>query len=244
MCSASLPVKRRSLLIGGSALAAAAVIDACSETATRSTASAGATQSALSNAPVHLVINRNTDNFVTGTIGGVAVRMSGAEAGSFPTVTGELDKAVLSAEYSMDDQAPQGSGYVTTVDFRGNFGTRPTDLTGTFRMDSISQFEDGTIAGTSGNQAVHATANLSFGADSGTAANVKGIFAGVPFTLVGSLPYPSGFVHGTVGGNEVHLIVKPTGQPGNFPPLRVIGTYNGPPDLLALIIGSIAYFSA
>lgn len=198
--------------------------------------------------PIDLIINANTGHLITGTIAGAPVRVSGSLPASDTSLNGTFDESNLTARLSTTDQVPDSSGYVTTTNLAGQLGDSSGSLKGVFNLDSGFRFQTGAISGSingrgiSGAVSATATPNLTFN-NIGYAADISGSFAGVAFDITANLPNNAGFVRGTIGGRSFQLRVAPTGQSGNFPPTRVTGKYSGPPALLAIIIGTVAFFA-
>jgi hypothetical protein len=236
---------RRTLVAQGLVLTAAAFIAGCAAEGEGegSAAAAGSAPPAdLHDAAIDLRLNAAGQPFVSGTVGGRTSHMTGSYFGS--SINGSLDGAALDAQLAEKDQTPQGSGFVTTTHLTGGMGGYATTLLGVFDLDAHYLFQRGLVTGTRHGHKVHvrATPNSGFGSV-GAAADVKGTFGTTPFSLVANLPTGHrGTVTGTVGGRKIHLVRTQTGTSGGAPSTRLTGTYSGPADLLALLLGAVSYF--
>jgi hypothetical protein len=233
----------RRVLMGQSLVVGAAASLIESDAALAPAAAAVTAPTNLRAAAVKLVINPAAPTPVTGTVGGRRSRAAGTFFGS--TIVGSLHGTTFTAKLAQKDQVQHGTGYVTTTHLTGTMGGRATSLQGVFNLDSQFAFENGLITGTHAGQtvSVQATPNASFHS-TGSAANVKGTFGVTPFSLVANLPLGQrGTVTGTVGGQKIRLTLTPKRTaPGKTPTTRLAGTYSGPVDLLALLVGTVAYF--
>jgi hypothetical protein len=225
----ALRVGRRTLMAQGLAVTAAAFL-----------AESGSEN--LHNAAIDLRFNSVGRTFISGSVGGRRANMTGSYFGS--TITGSLHGVTLKAQLAEKDQSPHGSGFVTTTRLTGTMGGQATSLVGLFTTDARFLFEHGTVTGTHAGKKVRVslTPNASF--DSvGYAANVKGTFGSTKLALVANLPGAQrGTVTGSVGGKKIHLTRTSTGTSAGVPSTRLTGTYSGPVDLLALLLGTISYF--
>lgn len=57
-------------------------------------------------------------------------------------------------------------------------------------------------------------------------------------------PGESGSVVGSVGGKDIDLRINQSEHAGAFPASRLTGTFSGPLELLALVVGAVAYFAS
>ena len=111
-------------------------------------------------------------------------------------------------------------------------------LSGIFDLGSSFLFQSGTLKGTAGGSPVQARAMNAPG-ESTSSVSVEGDFAGTPFSLYGTISgdLTSGYVKGTVAGKAFNVAASSRSQV-----VDVTGSYVGPPDLLALIVGALIYF--
>jgi hypothetical protein len=124
-------------------------------------------------------------------------------------------------------------------------GQGPHVSSGSVRSGLGLPVPTGTITGTDQGKSVRGWAQPNLVRGIGNAADVSGTFGATPFALFANLPVDHpGSVTGTIGGHRDHFEVSPTTQHWNFPIVRLTGDYSGPTDLLALIVGAIAYFAA
>jgi hypothetical protein len=242
---------RRLLMAQGLVMTSATLLAACgSGSASSTTTPAPANPSEqLEDAEVNLLLNPNVPNLVTGTVARLKTNAAGSLYGTVPgqpsSIKGTFGGLALSALLSQQDQVPSGTGLLTTTKLSGSVGPAVSSLLGQFTLDTGALFKQGTITGTTQgmNVAATATPNSTFG--STNAADLSGNFGGVPFALVANLPLGGrGTVRGTVSLKSIRLDVHPTNERGDFSIIRLTGTYSGPTDLLAIIVGTIAYFAA
>jgi hypothetical protein len=113
-----------------------------------------------------------------------------------------------------------------------------TSLSGIFNLAPNFLFQSGTITGSADGSSVSAQAESTPG-ESTSSVNVHGEFAGTPFSLYGTLTgdLSSGYVQGTVAGKPFKVTASTRSQA-----IRLTGNYNGPSDLLAIIVGVLLYF--
>lgn len=234
----------------GLAVTSAALLAACGSGSTSSTTSPAPENPSeeLENADVNLLINPNVPTLVTGTVGGLRTGAAGSLYGTVPgqpsRINGTFGGLTLSALLSQQDQVPSDTGLLTTTKLSGSVGSSFSSLLGQFTLDADALFNHGNITGTTQGMKVAATArpNSAFGSTS--AVDVSGNFGGVPFSLVANLPVGgSGTVRGNISSKSIRLDVHPTNERGAFSIIRLTGTYSGPTDILAIIVGTIAYFA-
>jgi hypothetical protein len=232
---------RRALMGQGLVLTAAALLVKSDES---DGASAATAPQSLRAAAVKLLINPSAATPVTGTVGGRRSRAGGSFFGS--TIVGSLHGTTFTAQLAQKDQVQQGAGYVTTTHLTGTMGGQATALQGVFNLDPQFAFENGHITGTHAGRpvSVQATPNSTFHS-TGSVANVNGTFGTTPFSLVANLPLGQrGTVTGKVAGKKIRLVLTPNRTPrGKTPTTKLTGTYSGPVDFLALLVGTVAYFS-
>jgi hypothetical protein len=241
MAESSDPSISRRLLLGGGLAGTSAVVLAALTGPTASGQAVPTSRPDLKNAHVDVLINVNQDLLVTGTVGGAPVRARGPFYAEVTAVTGALTEQPMAAIMTMSDQVRDGSGYLTSARLTFSVGDGAMVLTGKFRLDGQYAFTHGTISGSDRGEDVSLTVQ---GRDGGNGAKIRGKFAGVAVDILAQIPDDSGAstVVGTLDGRHVDLRLRQTRDKGGFPPLRLTGTYNGSPEILALIIGAVAYF--
>ena len=234
------PMSRRVLLGGGLGATSAAILAGL----TASTASGAVleepTARELSAAHVDLLIDLNQDLFVSGTVAEKPVKARGSLYGATSTVTGSVTKHPLAAIMTMRDQYKDGSGYETSARLTASIGDDAMVLSGAFKLDSQYTFTHGSIAGSDRGAEVKIAIEAR---DSGYGARLRGKFAGAAVDIAATIPGDgTGSVAGTLGRKHIELHLRQTDRPGAFPPARLTGTYSGSPEVLALIVGAVAYF--
>ena len=198
------------------------------------------------NAAVDLTIDPGAASLVTGTVNGKPVHAKGSlygtPHGGPATVTGSLSGHPLAAILTRHDQVPRGSGYVTTARLTASVGDTALVASGAFRLDANYLFVNGDITGTDRGLTIEVTAGPRSSSDgTGYAAKLQGEFGGVRVAIVATshpidLDRSSGQRAPTASTCTSMRIAGPRGSS------RITGTYSGPTELLALIVGSIAYF--
>jgi hypothetical protein len=200
------------------------------------------------NASFDLIINPNQSLLVSGTVDGKHTAATGSlYSGGTALIKGTIAGLGLIGHLDQQDQAPAPGGYVTTTKVVGSVGQDATTLDGSFRLNSEYIFQSGDITGLNHGVNVQATALPIPGTGIGNGAAISGAFGSTPFSLSalisGNLP---GSVVGTVDSRPVHFNVTngSASKSEDFRILRLNGSYSGPADLFALIIGGITYFGA
>jgi hypothetical protein len=140
----------------------------------------------------------------------------------------------------MRDQFKDGSGYETSARLTASVGDDAMVLSGTFNLDGQYTFTHGSIGGSDRGIEVEIAIEAH---DSGSGAKFQGRFADTAVNITATVPGDgSGSVVGTLGGKPVELRLRQTNGSGAFPPARLTGIYSGSPEILALIVGAVAYF--
>jgi hypothetical protein len=161
------------------------------------------------------------------------------------TVRGSVAGVALTALVAQQDRVARPSGYATTTNLTGSVGRALTSLVGAFDLDAGNLFRQGTITGADQGRIFRARAQPNLVGGIGSAADLSGTIEATPFALFANLPVDRlGTGTATIGGHRDHFEMSPTTQHGNFPTVRLTGDYSGPIDLLALIVGAIAYVAA
>ncbi len=151
----------------------------------------------------------------------------------------------LTALVAHPDRVARPSGLATTTNLTGSAGKALTSPVGAFDLDAGYLFRQGTITRANQGRIVRARAHPNLIGGIGSAAYLSGTFGAAAFALFANLPVDRpGTGTATIGGHRVHFEMSPTTQHGNFPIVRLTGDYSGPTDLLALIVGAIAYVAA
>jgi hypothetical protein len=76
----------------------------------------------------------------------------------------------------------------------------------------------------------------------GSQADLSGSFAGAPIAIKANVPLGNdGRVTGSVGGKKVDLRIRQDGPQASAG--RLTGIFNGPAELLAIIVGAVAFFA-
>ena len=161
------------------------------------------------------------------------------------TVRGSVAGVALTALVAQQDRVARPSGYATTTNLTGSVGRALTSLVRAFDLDAGNLFRQGTITGADQGRIFRARAQPNLVGGIGSAADLSGTIEAAAFALFANLPVDRpGTGTGTIGGDRVHFEMSPTTQHGNFPTVRLTGSYSGPIDVLALIVGAIAYVAA
>ena len=240
-------ISRRRFLAHGLAGTSAAVVGSLAGPSTAGAVNRRA-DGQLVAAAVDLTIDLSAASLVTGTVNGIPVNADGSvyggPRGGPATVIGSLAGRPLEAILTRRDQVPHGSGYETTARVTASVGDSAFVASGTFRLDARYEFVDGTIRGRDRGLAIDVDARPdSASGDIGYGAKLHGTFGEVPVRIAADLdPARPGSVVGSWGSHQVNLRVHP--YVGGTTATRVVGNYGGPAELLALIVGAIAYFVA
>jgi len=242
-------LSRRMLLVRGVVATSAVVLAACGSSSSSSgTASTLPKSGTFDDTTFDLIVNPNRTLLVSGSVGGKSAAATGSiYASGTATVKGVLAGLSLLAHLTQQDQTPTSSGYETTTHLDASVGQATSMLEGLFKLDSGFVFKSGAISGSNQGLAVHVTAVPLTGASTGSSATIGGTFGSTTLGLVADIPSGGpGSVVGTVDSRPVRFNVAPgpstTGE--TFRNLRVAGSYTGPTDLFALIVGGITYFGA
>jgi hypothetical protein len=124
----------------------------------------------------------------------------------------------------------------------GRFGGVPFKLKGYFRLGPDYLFQEAEVIGDLCGQGFRAEVSAAEGGLGSTSTVVaEGTLGEEPFELFGAVSGDSAraVVRGSLGGRPVSLDAtrhRPSER------LRIVGDYSGPPPLLGLIVGTVAYF--
>jgi hypothetical protein len=231
---------RRALLAGGSAAALGALVGPSSAWAVEDRGSA----LDLTNATVDFALNSFANPLATGTIGGKPVHATGSLYGGAHggpgTATGTLAGQHLAAILTLDYQAATKSGSVTTARLTASVGYETVALAGRFDLDSGFNFVKGTVAGSDRARKVDLSVSpYSWSGNTGSGAKIDGTFGSTPIAVTAKVPSGRGSVIGATTGATVNLAIRSRTQPGT----HVSGTFSGPVELLAVILGTVAFFA-
>jgi len=236
-------MSRRALLAGSSVAAVGALTGSGAAWAGPEV---GSIPVELVNANVNLALNSFSNPLATGTINGKPVHATGSLYGGAHggpgTITGSLAGKHLAAILTLKDQVPSGSGYVTTAWLTASVGDNALALSGTFNLDAGYNFVSGTITGSDRGLKVDvSTSPYSWAGNIGYGAKITGTYAGSAIAVTAKVPSgPGGSVKGTAGGKIIDLGIQSSEQPGT----QLTGTFSGPPELLAVIVGAVAFFDS
>jgi hypothetical protein len=193
----------------------------------------------LTDVSVDLLINPLGAAMATGTVGGRSASLRTTH--SAKGVQGVILGFTLKAAVRQDDQVPQGENYVTTTNLTGSAGKASTDLDGTFTLGSEYLFKYGAVSGVTNGAPVKVLVVPNNSFNSTSAVTLDGQFGTSRISIVADVPTGAdGSVSGRVGSKPFDLRIKTLAAPGKA---RLTGRYSGPADLLALIAGTVAYFT-
>ncbi len=233
------PLDRRSLLTKALAVAGAVVLVGSHSDAFASTELIGGGSKSLNKARVDLTIDSTKSSFAVGSIAGRPAIFKGSPYGG--VVNGSMLGTSIEGAIAQRDQVPQGEDYVTTTKVSGSLGTTPTDLLGTFTVDSNFLFKNGLVTGKTARKPVKVLALPHKDFDTSSAVTVGGDFGDTKFSLVAVIPVGGrGSISGMVSSKSVHLDITPL--EADQLSIRLTGNYSGPTDLLALLVGAVSYF--
>lgn len=201
----------------------------------------------LVNAKVDLVLNSFSNPLVTGTVNGKPVdakgSLYGGAHGGPGTVTGSIAGQHLAAILTLDDQAHSGSGYVTRGRLTASVGDNALALSGTFKLDANYNYVNGTILGSDRGLKVDvSTEPYSWSGNIGYGTKIQGHYAGSPIAITAKVP-PGPGQHGSVKGTAIRKTVDLDIHSGQQLGTRLTGSFSGPVELLAVIVGAVAFFA-
>jgi len=183
-------------------------------------------------------------------------------------VSGHIGGVGLKASWTAgDNYVPRPGGWAPRPDYVSDFPNIPADLSGSFadvdaelhgvfHLDPSYAFERGSIVGRIGAAHLEATVLAAAGglSDSRTVA-VDGTYGSVPFEIYATIDagLSRGMLQGFVEEAIVHLDIsrppvqrsvrvahQPIDRPG--PQVDLFGSYHGPPELLAIMVGAVLEF--
>ena len=173
--------------------------------------------------PVRLELNVPTHNGVAaGTIAGIPV--------SAAWVNGD--------NYRIYPDVPS--------DLTGSFAGQPVELHATFHLEPGYFFDQGTITGHIGAEALDVTVEAAAapgGRGGSRTVAADGTLGSTEFTIYATIdgPLTSGRLRGTVAGAPIRIDAARTRGPDGGR-TRLTGSYQGPPALLALTAGALLHF--
>ncbi|HEY6478631.1 MAG TPA: hypothetical protein VIZ00_01290 [Streptosporangiaceae bacterium] len=195
--------------------------------------------------PRHARVDLTYDRFrlLTGSVGELPVRLDlnvpthrGAAAGTIAGIP-------VSAAWE------NGDNYYlypdVPSDLTGSFAGQPAELHATFHLEPGYFFDRGTITGHVGADALEATVEAAAtGGLGGTpTVAVDGTLGTTAFTIFAAIDggRASGKIRGTVDGTSIRIDASRTRRPDGES-IRLTGSYQGPPALLALTAGALLHF--
>jgi hypothetical protein len=131
-------------------------------------------------------------------------------------------------------------------DLTGSFAGQPVELHASFHLEPGHFFDQGTITGHIGAEALHASveaAEAPAGLGGTRAITAGGMLGSTEFTIYATIdgPLTFGHVRGTVAGASISIDAARTQGPDGGR-TRLTGSYQGPPALLALTAGALLHF--
>jgi hypothetical protein len=131
-------------------------------------------------------------------------------------------------------------------DLTGSFAGQPVELHATFHLEPGYFFDQGTVTGHIGAEALDATVEAAAapGGMGGTRTiAADGTLGGTEFTIYATIdgPLTSGKLRGTVAGTPIRIDAARTRGPDGEQ-TRLTGSFQGPPALLALTAGALLHF--
>ena len=205
------------------------------------------------------------DDRIVGTLGDEPVEWHLAR---HHRVSGRIGGVGLEASWTTgDNYVPRSGGRAPRPDYVSDFPNIPADLSGSFadldaelhgvfHLDPSYAFQRGSIVGRIGWAHLEATVLAASGglSDSRTVA-VDGTYGSVSFEIYATIDagLSRGRLHGFVEEAIVHLDISrppvqrrvraahpPIDRPG--PQVDLSGSYHGPPELLAIMVGAVLEF--
>ena len=183
-------------------------------------------------------------------------------------VSGRIGAVSLEASWTTgDNYVPRPGGWAPRPEYVSDFPNIPTDLSGSyadldaevhgvFHLDPNYAIQRGSVVGRIGSVHLEATVLAASGglSDSRTVA-VGGTYGSVPFEIYASIDagLSRGILHGTVQEAIVHIDISRPSVPGRVrvarppidrpgPQVDLSGSYHGPPELLAIMVGAVMEF--
>ena len=180
--------------------------------------------------PVSLTYSRSR---LKGTFGKQLINLNfnSSSAGITGTVASESTSVRLqTGDNSVSTRVP--------ATLKGSFDKDPVSLLGDFQLAQSYLFESGSVSGDVGGDQIRARVVPAAGSSS-SSVEVTGSYGPTAIQLHAEIAgdLSRGIVQGTVGDASIRLVAKQSRGAH-----RIVGTYAGPPGLLALIAGSLVYF--
>ena len=179
-------------------------------------------------------------NLVVGHLGGIAIHAELTVPSHSGTATGTFAGAGLRASWQVDDNSTAHRGSSAALD--GELAGRGFHLRGRFVLQPGLLFDRGVVAGELGGESVVARVTTAEGGlDSTSTVAVHGTVGVTDLELFASLggDLTHGIVRGTLGDRPVGLDAA---REESSSTVRITGAYEGPPALLAVIVGVLVYF--
>jgi hypothetical protein len=180
---------------------------------------------------------------LTGSVGGRPVRLEL----NVPTHDGRAEGTIAGIPVSAT--WVNGDNYRiypdVPSDLTGSFAGQPVELHATFHLEPGYFFDQGTITGHIGAEALHATVEAAAPPRAGSTRTIAadGTLGGTTFTIYATIdgPLTTGKIRGTVAGTPIRIDAARTHGPGGEQ-TRLAGRYQGPPALLTLTAGAFLHF--
>jgi hypothetical protein len=158
----------------------------------------------------------------------------------FPTSSAPISGTVAGEPTKVQLQTADNSssGPVVPASLSGTLGKGPVSVVGAFTLAPSFLFESGSVSGNVGRNGIRVNVTPASG-ESSSSVNVSGTYGDTALSLFATVAgdLSSGLIRGYVGKMAVHLVAKQSRGAH-----RITGTYGGPPELLALTVGSLIYF--
>jgi len=177
---------------------------------------------------------------IEGTVAGTAVRLAGRIGSHRGSMRGTWDKATVEVNWRLGDKHTPTSPSPGTIS--GRFGNDPIQLEAHFQLGPHYWLERAEVSGDLCGQGLRAEVSAADGGLGSTSAVVaEGTVGEAAFELFAALSDDlyRAVVRGSVGGRPVSLDAT---RDGPLAPVWVVGAYSGPPPLLGLVVGALAYF--
>jgi hypothetical protein len=193
--------------------------------------------------PEHPVVDLVYGNSkeVTGTWAGQPVVITMNLPDSRAAASGVLGGQELRAAWSVGDHSTTHPDVPATLE--GQLAGQLVALTGSFHLDGDYRFEHGDFRGHVGSRLLEAHVEaLDGGLGSTGTVSVDGALGDDTFSVMATVAgdLSKAVVHGAVAGRPLHLEARIRRSAPRT--VRIRGDYEGPPALLALIVGAVLFF--
>ncbi len=179
-------------------------------------------------------------NLVVGHLGGIAIHAELTVPSHSGTATGTFAGAALGASWHLNDNSAAHLEPSAVLD--GELAGRGFHLRGRFVLQPDFLFDRGAVAGElCGESVVARVTTAKGGLDSTSTVAVHGTLGVTDFELFASVggDLTRGIVRGTLGDRPVSLDAA---REESSSTVRITGAYEGPPALLAVLLGVLVYF--